>query len=247
MTADTWDGAGETADTWDGAGESSWDGYAARWSVMRGGLDPRDTLPPVRAWMRAAYRCGLLLAGRQVAVDALTTVGLVCALATPLAMLGGRRWALLAAGLVLITALAEALEGAVRVITARATSWGTVYDAVVSRAGEACWLTALWLAGAPGWLAAAACGAAWFHEYTRLQATMAGVRRSDTITMAERPMRITVAAGGLAVSGAAALYSDELAVGAATMAATVWVLIGLGGLIQLADGVRLARGRDARL
>jgi hypothetical protein len=53
-------------------------------------------------------------------------------------------------------------------------------------------------------------------------------------------MRVGVSAIGLALSGLAALLSAELAVGTATMAAAVWLLLGIGGLIQLADAVHEA-------
>jgi CDP-diacylglycerol--glycerol-3-phosphate 3-phosphatidyltransferase len=216
---------------------ADWDGYAARWSKMHGGFDPRNSLPMVRTFMQLAYVCGRPLARRSVSAGALTTTGLVACVATPSVMLLGPRWAVLAAFLVVVTALAETLDGAVEVITGKITPLGIVYDAIACRIGEACWLAALWLAGAPGWLVAGACAVAWLHEYARTQAIMVGTRPSRMVTMAERPMRIGVSALGLALSGLATMLSAELAIGAATMAATVWLLLGIGGLIQLADAV----------
>ena len=204
---------------------------------MHGGIDPRQTPPVVRGWLWLAYLCGRPLARQRVSANTLTTIGLLTSAAAPLALLLGPGWAAAAAAFVLVTAVAGTLDGAVAVITGRATPWGTVYQAVASRISEACWLTALWLAGTPSWLAVGAWGMAWLHEYSRLQATLMGANRAAIITMAELPMRVSVTVAGLALSGVATLISAELAIGAATMAATVWLLLGAGGLIQLADAV----------
>ncbi|MGH3655575.1 MAG: CDP-alcohol phosphatidyltransferase family protein [Micromonosporaceae bacterium] len=214
-----------------------WDGYAARWSAMHGGFDPRHSVPLVRAWMRLTYVCGRPLARLSISAGALTWIGLLACMAAPSLLLLGPRWALAAAALVLFTMLAEGLDGAVAVIVGRITPLGTVYGAIAARLGEFCWLAALWLAGTPGWLAAAAGAVAWMHEYARAQAMMSGTSPARMATMAERSMRIAVAAIGLGLSGAATLVSPELGIGAATMATTVWVLLGLGGLVQLADAV----------
>ncbi|MGH3648577.1 MAG: hypothetical protein ACRDTM_15560, partial [Micromonosporaceae bacterium] len=64
-----------------------------------------------------------------------------------------------------------------------------------------------------------------------------GTSPARMVTMAERPMRIAVSAIGLTLAGLAILLSPELAIGAATMATTVWLLLSIGGLIQLADSV----------
>ncbi|MGH3734775.1 MAG: CDP-alcohol phosphatidyltransferase family protein [Micromonosporaceae bacterium] len=216
---------------------SDWDGYAARWSAMHGGFDPRYAVPWVQLWMRSAYRCGRALARLSVSAATITAIGAGAAVATPLALLLGPRWALLAASLVLVTGLSETLDSAVAVITGKITPLGSFYQAISARAGEAAWLTALWLAGAPGWLVAGAGALTWLHEYARTQATMAGTSPARMVTMAERPMRLAVAAVGLLLAGLAVLISEELAIGAATMAGTVWLLLSAGGLIQLADSV----------
>ncbi|MQA27018.1 MAG: CDP-alcohol phosphatidyltransferase family protein [Micromonosporaceae bacterium] len=215
----------------------TWDGYAARWSAVHGGLDPRRATWAIRGWLRLAYLCGRPLARQRISANTLTSIGLLGSVAAPLVMLLGPGWATAAGAFVLVTALAGTVDGAVAVITGRATPWGTVYQAAACRIGEACWLTALWLAGAPSWLVVGACGVAWLHEYVRLQATLVGANRAATVTMAELPMRVSVSAAGLALSGVAHLVSAELAIGAATMAATVWLLLGVGGLIQLGDAV----------
>jgi CDP-diacylglycerol--glycerol-3-phosphate 3-phosphatidyltransferase len=215
-----------------------WDGYAARWTAMHGGFDPRRSSPLTRAWMRLAYGCARPLARISVRASALTTFSLLCCVGVPVPLFLGPVWALAAAGLVGLATFAETLGSAVAVVTGRITPLGTVYHAVAARLGEACWLAALWLAGVPAWLATGCCAVAWLHEYARTESTLSGMNPARMVTMAEHQMRFAASVVGLALSGLASLLSPELAVGAATMAATVWLLLGIGGLIQLADSVQ---------
>lgn len=207
---------------------------------MHGGFDPRRSAPLVRVWMRLAYRCGRPLARLSIRTNTLTTLTLFLCLGAPLALLPGPVWAVAAAGLVCLAAFVETLDATVAVLTGRITPLGSVYHAVAARLGEACWLAALWLAGAPGWLAAAACAVAWLHEYVRTESALSGMSPAWMVTMAERPMRLWVSVAGLTASGLATLLSSELAVGTATMAAIIWLLLGIGGLVQLADSLQQA-------
>ena len=224
-----------------GTGEltgDDWDGYAARWSAMHGGFDPRQSLPVVRLWMFFTYLCGRPLARWSVSANTLTTFGVLLCLATPTVLLVAPRWwAVVAGALVLVTVMVESLDGAVAVIVGRITSLNRIYDAIARRLGEACWLAALALAGAPGWLAGGACAMAWLHEYTRSQAMMAGVGPTRMVTMGDRPMRVWAASVGLILAGLTTWVSPDLATGVATMAVTVWLMLGLGGLVQLIEAI----------
>jgi phosphatidylglycerophosphate synthase len=188
--------------------------------------------------MRLAYGCARPLARISVPASSLITFSLLCCVGAPVLLLLGPVWALAAAGLIGLATFAETLGSAVAVVTGRITPLGTVYHAVAARLGEVCWLAALWLAGVPGWLAAGCCAVAWLHEYARTESTLCGMSPARMVTMAEYPMRFAASAAGLALSGPASLLSPELAVGAATVAATVWLLLGVGGLIQLIDSVQ---------
>jgi CDP-diacylglycerol--glycerol-3-phosphate 3-phosphatidyltransferase len=93
------------------------------------------------------------------------------------------------------------------------------------------------LLGVPVWLAVAAGGLAWLHEYVRARATVAGMHDVGTVTVAERPTRIIVVVVGLAAA--------VVTTWAATVATAIWAVLGLIGLIQLAVAVRKAlRGAD---
>ena len=83
---------------------------------------------------------------------AVTVAGLLICLRVPFAAAQGPAGLLVGAVLVLLAGIADALDGAVAVVTGRASRFGFVYDSVADRLGEAAWLAAFWLAGAPGLL-----------------------------------------------------------------------------------------------
>jgi len=141
---------------------------------------------------------------------------------------------------VLLGALADTADGALAVITSRETRLGQVYDAVADRLSEAAWLLALYLLGAPGWLATGCLAVTWLHEYVRARATVAGMSEIGAVTVGERPTRVLLALFGLFCAGAAGLVAPDLVAGTATVAGAVWCTLGAVGLLQLATAVRAA-------
>ena len=209
-----------------------WDEYAATWSGLHGGFDPRRASPLVRGWVRIAYRIGSWLGSRRVGPMAVTTAGLLICLAVPAAVLLERPGMVLAAVLVLMAALADGLDGAVAVITGRASRLGYVYDSVADRLGELAWLAAFRLAGAPGWLVVTAGAASWLQEYARARATAAGMNEIGVVTVAERPTRVLVTIFGLL----AAAVLPALA----TAAVAVWLVLAVVAGVQLTVAIRRA-------
>jgi phosphatidylglycerophosphate synthase len=208
----------------------TWDEYAAAWSRLHGGFDPATASPVVRGWVLLAYRMGSWLGSKRVRPSAVTTAGLILCLAVPAVMPLGAPGMLLGALLVLVAALADGLDGAVAVVTGRATRLGYVYDSVADRLGELAWLLAFRLAGAPTWLVVAAGAAAWLQEYARARATAAGMSEIGVVTVAERPTRVLVTIFGLLLGA--------LVPAAVTVAAAVWLALALVGLAQLAVAIR---------
>ena len=130
--------------------------------------------------------------------------------------------------LVLLAGLADTLDGAVAVLSGRTTRLGYVLDSVADRVGEAAWLTAFWLAGAPGWLVVAAGAVSWLHEYARARATAAGMREIGVVTVGERPTRVSIAISGLLLAGVFGHGPIVL-----TVAAAAWLALAVVGLVQL--------------
>jgi phosphatidylglycerophosphate synthase len=236
----------------------TWDEYSARWSALHGGVDPRDPRlgPPglasgasrrssllIHTWLRMSYRLGRALAATGVRPNTLTAVGVVAAVAVPVVVaLAGPSgtWLSLAAGLVLVTAVADSLDGAVAVIAARMSPIGSFYDSMADRVSEAAWLVALWLLGVPGVLLVP-CGAlAWLHEYARARATLLGMSEVGVITVAERPTRVVLVIAAFLLGAMAGGVSPFLAVGVATVVVAVWLVMGVFGAVRLLGAIRAA-------
>ena len=215
----------------------SWDAYAIAWASLHGGFDPRDATPLVRGWVRIAWRAGNLLARLGLGPMAVTAAGLLLCLLVPVAALGGPAGLIGAGVLVAAAAFADSFDGAVAVVTGRASRLGFVVDSVADRLGEAAWLVAFWLAGAPAWLVVTAGGLSWLHEYARARATAAGMSEIGVVTVGERPTRIAVSIPGLLFAGVAALI---LPLPVATAAVAVWLTLQIIGLAQLSTAVRRA-------
>ncbi|MDG6102482.1 CDP-alcohol phosphatidyltransferase family protein [Dactylosporangium aurantiacum] len=217
-----------------------WDGYAERWAAAHGGYDPRSASPLVRGWLRISYELGAALTRIGVrSPNAVTVLGLLLSAAVPVAVAGGRGWALAGAVLVLLSAVADTVDGVLAVVTGRASRLGQVYDSAADRVAEACWLLALVILGGPAWLAAACCALMWLHEYVRARATVAGMSDIGTVTVAERPTRVLVTIFGLLAVGVAALagrWQDT----AALAVLVVMAVLGAAGFVQLIAGVRRA-------
>jgi CDP-diacylglycerol--glycerol-3-phosphate 3-phosphatidyltransferase len=105
----------------------------------------------VGAWLDLMHALAPAAVRARLAPDALSVLGLLVSLSVvPLAAAGGR-WALAAAVLVALGGMLDGLDGAVAVLTDRATRWGFVLDSVCDRVSDAAYVVALWLLGAPGW------------------------------------------------------------------------------------------------
>jgi phosphatidylglycerophosphate synthase len=216
----------------------TWQEYAAAWSRLHGGFDPEAAAPVVRGWIRLAYRGGILLGRLRVGPGAVTAFGLVLCLAVPFVALLGVPGLLLGALLVLLAGFADALDGAVAVVTGRTSRLGFVYDSVADRLGELAWLAAFWVAGVPGWLAAAGAAVSWLHEYVRARAAAGGMDGLGIVTVGERPTRVSVAISGLLVGGLAGLLYPGWETTVVRVAAVVWLVLGGLGLVQLGRAVR---------
>lgn len=218
----------------------NWDGYATAWARLHGGYDPRRASPAVRGWLRCAYSIGTLLGRLKVSPMAVTGTGLVLAAAVPVLAPLGPLGSLGASVLVLLGALADSADGAVAVVTGRASRLGYVYDSLAGRAGELCWAGGLWAVGVPWQLLAGCVAMSWLHEYARARAAGAGMRAIGVLTTGERPARVSIALVAFLLAGAAGLLAPELAAGTATLVVAIWALLAGLGFVQLMSAIRLA-------
>jgi CDP-diacylglycerol--glycerol-3-phosphate 3-phosphatidyltransferase len=167
-----------------------------------------------------------------------TVAGLALSAAVPLAVLPRGPWLFVAAGLVLLSAIADSADGAIAIVTGRTSRIGSFYDSVADRASEAFWLLALWLIGVPGILVAVCGGLAWLHEYARARAATLGLPGVGVVTVAERPTRVVLVVAAFGLGGAAWVVNPYLTPGVATVLVAVWTALGLLGGARFLTVVR---------
>jgi phosphatidylglycerophosphate synthase len=206
------------------------DEYLAAWSRWHGGASTDSTL--VRWWLTTAHALARPLA--WLPPVAATAFGLLVAAAAVLPAGLGGRWLILAGLLVGLSGLLDSLDGALAIGTGRASRRGFVLDSVVDRLTEVAYASALWVAGAPGWLAVAFGALCWLPDYLRARAGQAGVQETGTISVWERPTRVIMTGFTLGGAGVVVDAADALV----TWGAAVGVLLGVVGVCQLGISLR---------
>jgi phosphatidylglycerophosphate synthase len=208
------------------------DEYLAAWSRWHGDTD--TSRPLVRGWLTAAWTLARPLAGLPPLVA--TVFGLLVAAAALGPALAGGPWLIAAGILVGLSGLLDSLDGAIAIGTGRASRRGYVLDSVVDRLSEAGYAAALWVAGAPGWLAVAFGASCWLPDYLRARAGQAGVEETGALSVWERPSRVAMT--GMTLGGAGVLSgagAEELVV---TAGAGVGTALGVVGMVQLGFSIR---------
>ena len=210
------------------------DEYLAEWSRWHGGTDPAASRL-VRGWLSLAYATARPL--RALPPLAATALGLAVAVLAILPAAAGGPWLIAAGLLVGLSGLLDSLDGALAIATGRASARGFVLDSAVDRLTEAAYAGALWVAGAPGWLAAVDGALCWLPDDQRARAGQAGVRETGAVSVWERPTRIAMT--GFTLGGAGVVSGLGAAAPVVTAGAVVGALLGAVAVGQL--GVRLRR------
>jgi CDP-diacylglycerol--glycerol-3-phosphate 3-phosphatidyltransferase len=204
--------------------------YLAAWSRWHG--NARTDTPLVRGWLSVAHALARPLAGLPPAVA--TAVGLLVAAAAVVPARAGGTWLIASGLLVGLSGLLDSLDGALAIGTGRASRRGFVLDSVVDRLSEVAFAVALWLAGAPGWLAVAYGALCWLPDYLRARAGQAGVHETGALSVWERPSRVLMTAFTLGGAGVLADSADVVV----TTGCAVGVLLGAVAMVQLAVSLR---------
>ncbi len=212
-----------------GAGVPGREEYLRRWSQLHGGAAATGL---VRAWLSGAHVLARPLAVARVPPAAVTLTGTALAAAAAwLALTAGPGGAPAVAVAVLVAAggVLDNLDGAVAVLRRRTSDRGALLDACCDRVGDAACALVLLGCGAPAWLAALAGGLAQLQEYVRARAQGLGVDDVGVVSVAERPVRLAVAAGCAAATAIAPGQAPWALLGAAA-----WAVLGAVGLVQVA-------------
>jgi len=208
------------------------DDYLAAWSRWHGGA--ATDRPLVRGWLSLAYTLARPLAGLPPVVA--TALGLLAAVASIGPSIAGGYWLLAAGVLVGLSGLLDSLDGALAIGTGRASRRGFVLDSAVDRLTEAAYATALWAAGAPGWLAVVFGALCWLPDYLRARAGQAGVAETGALTVWERPTRVILT--GLTTVGAGVVSGLGVADLVVTAGTAAGALLGAVGVVQLGFSLR---------
>lgn len=204
--------------------------YLAQWSALHGGVRPEGL---VGAWLRLAHLLVRPLAALRVPPWSVSLTGVALA---ALAIWPAATLPALAALLIGLSGLCDGLDGTLALVTGRVSRLGSVLDAVCDRVVDLCLAFALWLTGAPAWLALACGVLAFGHEYLRASARVAGLSGVGVISVAERPSRLVVTAMFLLAAGTPLRDAAWWA----TAGALVLVVLGVAGLVQLSIAVTRA-------
>jgi phosphatidylglycerophosphate synthase len=208
------------------------DDYLAAWSRWDGGAG--TSTPLVRGWLSLAYAVARPLVGLPPVVA--TALGLLAAVAAIGPAHAGGLWLLAAGVLVGLSGLLDSLDGALAIGTGRASRRGFVLDSAVDRLTEAAYATALWAAGAPGWLAVVFGALCWLPDYLRARAGQAGVAETGALTVWERPTRVILT--GLTTVGAGVVSGLGVADLVVTAGTAAGALLGAVGVVQLGFSLR---------
>jgi CDP-diacylglycerol--glycerol-3-phosphate 3-phosphatidyltransferase len=203
--------------------------YFARWAELHGGYDPSGSRLLGR-WLRLVHAGARPLAAARVPPWVVTVAGGLTAWGAALAVLAGRSgpsaWLYVAAGLVALSGALDAVDGTVALLEGRTSAVGHILDSLVDRLADLAYVVALWWAGAPGPLCAAAGATALLLEYLRARAYVAGMHEIGVVTVWERPSRVLVTCAALLAVVVAAPWW-------ASAGAWAWLVLGLVGFGQL--------------
>jgi CDP-diacylglycerol--glycerol-3-phosphate 3-phosphatidyltransferase len=205
--------------------------YRRRWAELHGGASTAGT---VGAWLDLVHALAPAAVRLRLAPDVLSVLGVLVSLSALAPAAAGGRWVLAAALLVVLGGVLDGLDGAVAVLTGRATRWGFVLDSLCDRVSDTGYVVALWLLGAPGWACWTGGGLALLHEYVRARAAAGGMAGIGVVTLSERPTRVIVTAACLLGAGLFPGAADAWA----NVGAAAWVALGVTGLAQLLVAVR---------
>ena len=160
------------------------------WSEIHGGAQVRGI---VLWWLTVAHRISSLLSRAGLTANALTYLGVCFGLVLVLSLAGGRAdrlpFLILALAVLVLSLVADGLDGSLAIITATTSRFGAALDAIADRIVETFWALVLLLLGAQLPLVLAAWVISQTQEYIRARLGGLGVRDIGVVTVAERPVR----------------------------------------------------------
>ncbi|NBN92208.1 MAG: CDP-alcohol phosphatidyltransferase family protein [Actinobacteria bacterium] len=179
----------------------------------------------VRAWLEVSFLLGKPLAVIRVSPNALSIFGLL--LGITLVVNIESNWAI---ALLLLSLIADGLDGSLAIVTGKVSKWGALLDGFIDRIVEASWAFSLYLLGAPYQLVLVAWLAAFLQEYMRSRAAALGVSQLGVVTIGERPIRASI----LFIALVARAVDMDLA----TLLSQIWTVLQVISLFTVLNFLR---------
>lgn len=158
--------------------------FFAEWSRLHGGAEIKGI---VRAWLSISFTVTTALKAIRVTPNGLTHISLVCGVLFLYFI--DSHWAI---AFLVLSLMADGLDGSLAIITRRVTRWGAALDAVIDRTVESLWAIGLFMLGADWEWVLLAWLAAFSQEYMRARASGLGVHEVGVVTISERPIRASL-------------------------------------------------------
>ncbi|NDC92031.1 MAG: CDP-alcohol phosphatidyltransferase family protein [Acidimicrobiia bacterium] len=181
------------------------------WSSLHGNAEIKGI---VRAWLEVSFLICKPLAVIRVSPNALSIFGLL--LGITLVVNIESNWAI---ALLLLSLIADGLDGSLAIVTGKVSKWGALLDGFIDRIVEALWAYSLFQLGAPYQLVLIA----WLAAF--LQETQLGV-----VTIGERPIRASI----LFIALVARAVDMDLA----TLLSQIWAVLQVISLFTVLNFLR---------
>ncbi len=151
------------------------------WSALHGGAKISGI---VRGWLTISFVIAKLLAALRISPNFMTLLGVLLAAGMALSPLS-----VLAIFLLVLSLIADGVDGSLAILTSKSSKWGSALDAVADRVSEAIWLYVAYCVGVSANVAIALWVVASTQEYARARVASLGHSVIDLVTPTERPVR----------------------------------------------------------
>lgn len=157
------------------------DEFFTKWSALHGSAEVKGI---VRLWLTISFVIAKGFSLLKVSPNLLTLIGLLLACAMVLSPLS-----ILAIVLLVLSLMADGIDGSLAILTSKESKWGSTLDAVADRISEAIWLYVAYRAGVSLGIAITLWIVASTQEYARARVASLGYSTIDLVTPTERPVR----------------------------------------------------------
>ncbi len=158
--------------------------FFIEWSRLHGDAEIKGI---VRAWLSISFAVTTALRAIRITPNGLTYLSLM--FGALFLFFIDSHWAI---AFLVLSLMADGLDGSLAIITSRVSRWGAALDAVMDRIVESLWAIGLFALGADWKWVLLAWLAAFSQEYMRARAAGLGVHEVGVVTISERPIRASL-------------------------------------------------------